>query len=180
MVIIMTTTVITTPQNVANFFLDKGKAEDYPITTLKLLKLVYLGYAWYLWDNSEEEKRLFDEPILAWTHGPVIPSLYHEFKNFQQNPINRRSVDFNFITLDDDYQVVSSEENCISETEAKNALGFVWETYKTFSAWSLRNMTHGEGGPWSKVYSAGKNEQIKDTDIIEYYAQKAKEYGLTE
>ena len=43
------------------------------MTAMKLQKLVYYSYAWHLvW----EERELFEEPIEAWSNGPVIPKLF--------------------------------------------------------------------------------------------------------
>lgn len=53
------------------------------MSLLKLIKLVYLAYGW----SIALDYRLFDEPIVAWKHGPVIRSLYHEFKHFGAAPI---------------------------------------------------------------------------------------------
>ncbi|WP_413154860.1 hypothetical protein [Bartonella sp. cb54] len=37
-----------TVQQVANFFLDKGREENIPITQMKLIKIVYFAYGWVL------------------------------------------------------------------------------------------------------------------------------------
>lgn len=37
-----------TPQHVANFFLDRAEEEGFPLTQLKLMKLVYIAYGWHL------------------------------------------------------------------------------------------------------------------------------------
>ena len=57
--------------HVANFMLDKADQEGRPVTQMKLLKLVYIAYGWYL---SLVNKKLFSEEIYAWKHGPVIRS----------------------------------------------------------------------------------------------------------
>lgn len=58
-----------TVHDVAAYILEKRGR----MTTMKLQKLVYYSQAWSLvWD----EEPLFDEPIEAWTNGPVVPALY--------------------------------------------------------------------------------------------------------
>ena len=44
-------------------------------------------------------KKLFDDPICAWKHGPVVPDVYHEYKNFGSNGINLDEP-FNLETFD--------------------------------------------------------------------------------
>jgi uncharacterized phage-associated protein len=39
---------------------------------------------------------LIDERVEAWNYGPVIPSLYHEFKNFGSGAITLPATDFHF------------------------------------------------------------------------------------
>lgn len=49
------------------------------ISNLKLQKLVYYAQGFHL---AIYNIPLFHEPIEAWTHGPVIPDLYHEYKQY--------------------------------------------------------------------------------------------------
>ena len=62
-------------QDVANYFLSlcDEDAGDL-ISNLKLQKLVYYAQGFHLAISGEP---LFDEKIMAWEHGPVIPQLYH-------------------------------------------------------------------------------------------------------
>ena len=64
---------------VANCFLDIADAQSRPITPLKIQKLVYIAHGWHL---AIYEEPLIVELVEAWKWGPVIPLLYHEFKNF--------------------------------------------------------------------------------------------------
>src|SRR5690606_24176720 len=75
-----------TPAHIANYFLWKAKKENIELTAMKLIKLVYVAYGWYL---AFKDEKLFDERIEAWRYGPVIPSLYHEFKRFRNDPIEK-------------------------------------------------------------------------------------------
>ena len=46
-------------------------------THLKIQKLVYYTQAWYLANFDEP---LFNEDMQAWTHGPVVPSVYEKYR----------------------------------------------------------------------------------------------------
>lgn len=94
----------------------------------KLQKLVYYaqGFALALFD-----KPLFSERIEAWTHGPVIPALYHEYKGYGAGAIPSPAI-LDFPKYDQ---------------ETRDLLDEVYAVYGQFAAWKLRNMTHKEP-PW--------------------------------
>jgi len=116
--------------DVANCFLKLDEAnEGDGISNLKLQKLVYYAQGFYI---AIHDKALFnDAHIEAWTHGPVSPPLYHQYKEFGSNPIPA-PLNFDESTLKED------ELDIIKE---------VFEVFGQFSAWKLRNMTHEEA-PW--------------------------------
>ena len=74
---------------VANEFLGLAKKEKIEISNLKLIKLMYIAQGLSL---SLSDRALFPDPIEAWKYGPVISSIYHEFKHFGRNPIKEQSV----------------------------------------------------------------------------------------
>jgi uncharacterized phage-associated protein len=72
------------PSLVSDFLLVESRERGEVLTNLKLQKLLYYAQAWHLALN---DKPLFDEDFEAWLHGPVLPSQYHRFKEFQWRPI---------------------------------------------------------------------------------------------
>jgi uncharacterized phage-associated protein len=105
------------------------------ISNLKLQKLVYYAQGLHL---AMYDKPLFPEQIKAWMHGPVVPSLYHEYNQFGANSIP--------IPTDVDF---SKYSNIVKE--------FLNEVYKVmgqYSAWKLRNTTHEEP-PWKNAKPNG-------------------------
>lgn len=149
---------------VANFFLDKAEDEGKPLTMLKLIKICYVAHGWML---ALADKPLINEKIEAWQYGPVIPSLYHEFKRFQKNPIIGRAKAFSF----EDFHT-SVPEIPKSDAETKGILEKVWDVYKTVSGNSLISRTHAENTPWDKSYKKGKfHTTIPNESIKEYYAE---------
>ncbi|MEM9215382.1 MAG: type II toxin-antitoxin system antitoxin SocA domain-containing protein [Cyanobacteria bacterium P01_F01_bin.150] len=69
-----------TCHEVANYFLSlmDEDAGDL-ISNLKLQKLVHYAQGIHL---ALYDKALFPETIEAWTHGPVVPELYHRYEKF--------------------------------------------------------------------------------------------------
>lgn len=157
-----------TPQHIANYFLDQARAERRPMGQMKLIKLVYIAYGWYLALKGE---RLFDEPIQAWQHGPVVPSVYHEFKHYGGDSITERAAFYDLDTGEFIYPEVDP-----ADEETREVLSKVWAAYKNFSAWTLRNKTHEPGTPWTLTYHQGVRNKVITDDLIEsHFAHKIRE-----
>lgn len=119
------------------------------ISNLKLQKLLYYAQGCFL---AVTEKPLFDEPIVAWQHGPVVESIYHTYKQNGAAGI-RFDEDFDFNTF-------TKEEN--------ELLSEVYDTFGQYSAWKLRNMTHQEA-PWLETR---QNETISIEKIKRYFQKE--------
>lgn len=77
----------STPYNaidVANYIVWRANAMGKPVTHLKLQKLLYYVVAKYL---QKYDQNLIEEPILKWQYGPVVKSVYHQFKILGAAPI---------------------------------------------------------------------------------------------
>ncbi|WP_330168914.1 Panacea domain-containing protein [Bartonella grahamii] len=159
-------------QQIANFFLEKGREDNIQIYPMKLIKLVYLAYGWML---AATGKRLFPDRIEAWQHGPVIPALYHKFKDW-----GRRFIDCYSRMVDletGEIFIPKIHKNSTDEYTVK-LLEIVWNAYTNFSPWCLRDEFHEDGAPWKKVYDVGRFcVKLKDHDIRKYFTQKINRYS---
>ena len=164
-----------TPQHIANYFLDRAEDDGRRLSPLKLVKLVYVAYGWFLAIKNE---RLFNERIEAWQHGPVIPSVYHEFKHFGSSPIVGRSVIVDYEGEDGKLNIsVTTPRVPDTDLDANIVLDTVWKSYKDFSAWQLREMTHEDDTPWKRVYVDGmRGITMRDDDIREHYVDRIGQY----
>ena len=160
---------------VANHFLSLAEKEGKTLTTLKLVKIVYIAHGWCL--AVLDRDILNGETVQAWKHGPVIPSLYHEFKSYGRQAITSRATDLKFITQDDDrnnfsFRVVTPTLD-EGESDLVSVLDFVWDVYKQYSAFDLVNMTHRPDTPWSDCYKEkGENNVISNDKIKEFYTDQ--------
>ncbi|MGL4566934.1 MAG: Panacea domain-containing protein [Fusobacteriaceae bacterium] len=120
-----------TAKDIANYFLTFTN-EDFGdvISNLKLQKLVYYAQGFHL---ALYDEPLFSDKIYAWQHGPVVESLYHDYKNYGSNGIPVPEINL------DSYSV-----------PIKELLNSIYEIYGQFSAWKLRDMTHEES-PWNET-----------------------------
>ena len=154
-----------TPQHIANYFLERAELEGVRLSPLKLIKLVYIAYGWGL---ALLGKRLYNEDIEAWKHGPVIPSIYHEFKEFGSGVIDRRAYDLDLDTLD--FYAPQVEED---DDQTRLVLDRVWASYRRFTGWQLREKTHEPDSPWSKVFKDNvRGITLNDDDIKQHFAEK--------
>ena len=121
------------------------------ITPLKLQKLLYFGQAVSL---SIYNTKLFKDDIEAWKYGPVIPSLYNQYKHKQNKPI---------ITPTGDYKDIQGNK-------IKKEIQGTWELFGKFSAGELVDITHNHK-PWKDIYREDKNHKIPPKVIKEYYTK---------
>jgi len=132
--------------DVAKYIISKGA-----VTNLKLQKLLYLSYERYL---LRVKKKLFKEDILAWRYGPVVKSVYHEYKTHKSEAIS---------DLDDDIEIIENNEELTKPLsylrllssdiglEGISIIDEVIKEYKDTTAYELVELTHEEGRPWSRV-----------------------------
>lgn len=135
--------------DIARYFLTLTDEESGDaISNLKLQKLVYYAQGFHLALHS---KPLFNESIEAWMHGPVIPELYHHYKEHGATPIPK--------PMDLDFSVYSDE--------VKELLDEVYMVYGQYSAWKLRELTHDEP-TWKNNYQS-LDKTISHQEMISYF-----------
>jgi len=152
---------------IANYFIDLACQENREITPMKLIKLIYIAHAWHLVVTDTRLLREADQ-IEAWRYGPVIRSIYDEFKQFGGNTITTlAAVDVN-------------EKKCFDEDkDTKEILNAVWEKYKQNTGLELSTLTHKKGTPWYQYYKQGQGDFINDQLIKQYYIDLLREQKAT-
>lgn len=140
---------------IANYFIDVA-SNSGGVSPMKLQKLVYFAHGWHfaLYDEA-----LLDEQIEAWQYGPVISTLYHEFKDYGNRPITRMATQF--VIGEGEYRIVTP--TIPDDADLKAFLDRIWEVYGDYTAIQLSNMTHEEGTPWDTVW--GEHGVPRGTDI---------------
>jgi len=110
------------------------------VSPKKLQKLLYYVEAWNL---VHLDTPLLEEDFEAWVHGPVLPSLYHELKQFGFNEITIVNDDLD--NAEDRIQKVSKANN-MSE-EQLDLIKSVLNQYGNLTSFELEMLTHSES-PW--------------------------------
>ena len=140
--------------SIARWFLHQSSMEHK-----KLQKLCYYAQAWHC---ALEGSPLFNDVIEAWVHGPVIPSLYQQYKNYGWQKIP---------------QLIEFDDSSLAP-ETIGTLNAVYETYGDFTGMQLEALTHSEA-PWQKARGtlypnypmAICTNPISIEDMTEYYSE---------
>ena len=83
-------------EEIAKYFIYLSNKEGRPVTNKKLQKLLYYAQAWYL---VKKGKKLYEDDIEAWVHGPTIPHMYRQYKEYGYQPITKENIDVNSIKI---------------------------------------------------------------------------------
>jgi uncharacterized phage-associated protein len=123
------------------------------------------GGIWQSWTPP-----LINEQVEAWPYGPVIRSLYREFRRFGDQPIAGRAE--HTVTEFTGPWTVSSRTFQPSLNDVpdhaeftKDFLNRVWDKYGRYTAVQLSNETHRPGSPWDTVFKKYNGAIPKRTDI---------------
>ena len=165
----LTWKLCTVPKAVANYFLSRRKQRGLrPVTQMKLHKLVYFAHGWNL---ALVDEPLINEMVEAWEYGPVVPTLYHEFKEYGARKITRLATDWNPATLKWDI----TPEIDADDEHAPKLLDRIIEVYGSRSAVELSALTHVMDSPWTKTVKQHpriRHVDIPNKQIQAYFKQK--------
>ena len=156
-------TVIYKPSWVANTFLMRAKRDGVAdVDPLKIQKLVYCLHGWHL---AVRGHPAVGERFEAWPHGPVLASLYHQFKQYRYHRIVGLASDIDPISGNQSTLAVSEDDD-----QFFNVFNRVWARYKDYSGQQLSDMTHQPNTPWSYARQNGM-QYISDKMIRDHFIQ---------
>lgn len=135
--------------DIAEAVLCIAKRRGIRIDSLKLQKLLYFAQALSLVRNN---KRIFRNLILAWKHGPVVRSVYNQYKHSGKKHLH------------------CSHEAIVDSLTKKDVqvIEDTLETFKNYTGGQLTDITH-KHRPWKDVFEEDKNKQITPKRLKEYY-----------
>lgn len=106
---------------------------------------------------QDTKRVLFTEPFEVWRYGPVVRSIYDEFKEYKGNAIKEYCAE-----VDGSILVVNER----TSEAFKVAMDIIWNKYKTYDGIPLSEMTHKQGSAWWKAAKRG-DSYLSINDILE-------------
>lgn len=157
------------PLAFANEFI--GKSDGIGVVHMKLQKLVYLCYGWWL---VEHEASIINEAPEVWQHGPVFASLYDVLKGHGHTPIKTKQRYF--------FNRVPDEVD-LEDDDAHSLIDWVWQRYGNYDQFYLSDLTHQIDTPWYKTAAQHKfrvpaHTKISDAIIKEHFCGIAADRGF--
>lgn len=148
---------------VANYFIRRSIDSGTILTPMKLIKLVYIAHGWHLGITN---KPLLPEGIEAWQYGPVVPSIYNEFKKYGKEPVTEMFYDYN-----------SKTYPFPTDGEIVTFLDKIWNVYGKYDGLQLSALTHQKDTPWYITWNqlGGRSSRavmISDDLIKQHYKNK--------
>ncbi|MER0071504.1 type II toxin-antitoxin system antitoxin SocA domain-containing protein [Corynebacterium sp. KPL2850] len=128
------------PTMIANNILTRAFAEKAYMSPMKLQKILYFVASEY---QKATKRPLLEEPFSTWAYGPVVYSVYDEFRSFSKGNIKRYARDAR-----GDVFVIDEEQ----DIELKIALDRIWDKTKYLGAVKLSEITHSQGSAWDKAF----------------------------
>ena len=143
----------TTAQDLSNNILYRAKKEKVSVSPMKLQKLLYYVCVKYV---KETGVYPIFERFEPWPYGPVIPSIYFEFKSYGCSPIKTYCKD-----AKGNSRMVDEDVN----PTLKYCLDVIWQKFKTFTGIQLSERTHQRSSGWYAAYQ--KNGEIITTEEMQ-------------
>lgn len=137
---------------IANNILSRSFKEKNYISPMKLQKILYFVASEY---QKATGKPLLIENFSTWAYGPVLYSVYDEFRAFKDKPIKR---------LARDARGDSRVGDETRDLDLRAALDKVWAKTRNRHAIELSEITHLPGSAWYTAFQS--DSKILDTDLI--------------
>lgn len=152
--------------SVANYFIELAHKEGRHITQLGLMKRVYIAHGFSLALNYQSLLDPRFDKVEAWRYGPVIPSVYHSFKQYKASPITEKTV---VMEWDEKKNLPIFKTPELKDNDAKTIVEMVWKRYHSYSDSEMVELTHRKGTPWDVCYIEGENREIPDELTAAFY-----------
>lgn len=137
---------------------NKGKpySERIPMTCKRLQKLLYFSDIEYM--KMTDGSSMFHDDFYAWPSGPVIPSVYDKFMQYQTGEM-----------------IPVGGEHTPIDDQMKTAIEVVFEKTTNIDTYDLVEQSHVSNGPWELVYSSddiNHHQIISKKEMLRFYRER--------
>ncbi|PJI08309.1 MULTISPECIES: Panacea domain-containing protein [Clostridium] len=127
--------------DIAKYIINKCIELRRPVSNLQLQKILYYVQGEFMKNNDGEA--LFQDDIMAWQYGPVVPDVYYTFNGYSSSDITN---------YQGNVQIDQSERDVIDPVIISKS---------NLNAWTLVEQTHSEF-PWRDTYNNGEKIITKE------------------
>lgn len=150
---------------IANEVLIRSWDEGLELTQIDVQKILYFLHGHHL---SEFGSPLIKAEFEAWDFGPVQRIVYDQFKVFGDEPITTLAQKFDPIAR------VTEELPRLTDNAAMSTIENHLYKYLEIPSFTLVDITHRPGTPWSRTIEAAKSHvnvgmRIKNDLILSYF-----------
>lgn len=132
------------------------------MSSKRLQKLLFFSDVLYMLEHNGQS--MYKDDYYAWESGPVIPSVYRAFMQYQDGAM---------------YPQTDEPHTPIND-EMKHTIRRVLYDTRTLDTSELVRQSHQDGSPWQQVYieSASEHNCAIDKDAIyKFYCENGAPYG---
>ena len=134
--------------NIARYVINYCNDRNIEITNLKLQKLLYFIQANFIIEINEF---CFGENFIAWEYGPIILTIYNEFKKYGRDNIPKF-------------------EGQLNEIYHKDIIDAVLQEISQKDPFELVKISHKQS-PWQDAYIAGYGSNITKESIKKFFSE---------
>ena len=140
-----------TALEIAKYIINKCLELNRPISNLQLQKILYYVQGEYIKKTNGEV--LFKDKIVAWGHGPSVPSVYFEYNNYCSSEIvvRQNNIELNQLVMDIIDPIINEKSS--------------------YSSWSLVEMTQKEN-PWINTFVPNSTNIITINELRKWFKIK--------
>lgn len=160
---------------IANYIIEYSNKKNYLINNLKLQKLLYFANVINI---VKTKLPLFEEQMEKWKYGPVIPSVYHEYKRFGAFHITNDDIVREYVSFDDttnkllgNLKILKYKSDKISKSDAR-LLEKVVDNFSNIDVFALVDITHSQE-LWKKdekqISDGVQGIKYTNEEIIHYF-----------
>lgn len=139
--------------DIAKYVINYEHSKKREITNLRLQKLLYFVQAKVLVETGSP---CFDDDMVAWDFGPVVPAVYYTYKIFGSWDI-----------------LLNSASPAVSKEISSN-MDSILDYCKDYPTFQLVEITHKQT-PWITARRMGQNTVITKKSISEYFRQQIRQ-----
>lgn len=163
------------PLFIANYIIEYSNDKSYSINNLILQKILYFANVIKIVDTKNP---LFEEQMEKWKYGPVVPSVYHEYKRFGAFQITKQDIVkeyFHFENIENNslgnIKIFKYQPQDIPELDV-NLLKKVIDRFSDVDIFDIVEKTHKQE-PWKKyeklISDGVQGIKYTNEEILNYF-----------